>query len=770
MAGRTRRKRSNIKFDTAEVIDRVIDFYDRDLNDTSVERDIRLQRYAKLRMWTDDKDWPWPNSSNISLPDIAETSLRMQDTLHNAVVTQRPPIGAKANKKGDKEKESSVDRLIDHQFFEEQPGETVVGELADAFINDGVFTAFIPWVKEKREIRDSRLFDPIPDELSPTQYFDILLRQAFPERAHSPKGEGWDWDIAGDEPFEVRFYTKSDDTVEMVAIRDTVVYDGPRVIVKDFEDVLHPPRASNLQIPGPSNPGGASHVILRDHPTVDEIKRLAKSKHYDLIKNEELEALANVGLPKDDDEKIQKDDLQGVANEREKVESHRTLTRLMCFDTFDIDNDGVDEDVIWWVILETETLLKAAALTEMYPANPPRRPFAEASMLPIRGRRAGISIPEMLEGLHDAEKMLLDQTMDNGTIRNSPFGFYRATGTMKQETIAMAPGELYPLGDPQRDINFPQIGNQGSDAFGINMISILQAKKERLSTVGDLQLGRVPPGKASALRTVGGISLIAGQGEARPERILRRFFGGLSEIWAQMHELNQRFLPKDKQIRVFDMLKPSDDPYQTITDKAEIMGRFQFTFSANVLNTSKQAMQEAIASLLSVYISPLAFQMGIIDEAGAYRLLKDFGKSQGQDPDKYLREPTPGAMRPKLMAEEAISQILNSQIPDGEPAEGAQQHLATLQAFIRTNEFGHLQPDQIDLFEDYMTLVQQKVQEEQQQQVLLQAAGQFGGGQGSPGRPPESVQDPGGQPPVNENELLQEDLPGAGGGANVQPQ
>jgi hypothetical protein len=43
---------------------------------------------------------------------------------------------------------------------------------------------------------------------------------------------------------------------------------------KDVQDVLHPIRCENLQIPGPSNPMGAAHVILRDFPTIDEIKRL----------------------------------------------------------------------------------------------------------------------------------------------------------------------------------------------------------------------------------------------------------------------------------------------------------------------------------------------------------------------------------------------------------------------------------------------------------------------------------------------------------------
>ena len=767
---RTRRRRS-VTIDKAEIVDRVIDFYRNDLTDTTHEREIRLQRYAKMRGWTEGKDWPWEDSSDIALTDIMEKSLRMQDTLHNAVMTTRPPIGAKARKEGDRDKEKTVDQLIDYQVFEEQPGEIIIGELADTFINDGVFTAFIPWVKEKREARNARMFDPIPDDMEPGQYFHNLVRQTFPDFAPFPKGDGWDFDVSTPnegEKFEVRFYTKGNE-VEMVVIREVEVYDGPKIIVKDYDDIFHPTRAANLQIPGPSNPGGASHVIMRDYPTIDEIKRLAKSGHYDLITNAELDALENVASPDVDTEaKKQKDDLGGKAepNTEPKAKSHRTLTRLMCFDMYDIDKDGIDEDMVFWVIEETSTLLKAIALTELSPANPPRRPFAEAAMLPVKGRRAGISIPELLEGMHDAMKMLYDQTIDSGTIRVSPFGFYRASGSMKQETIRMSPGELYPLGDPQKDINFPSFGDDNAVAFMLNMISMLGTNEERVSSVGDLELGRVPAGKSSALRTIGGMALIAGQGEARPERILRRFFTGLTEIWQQIHELNQHFLPKEKQIRVFDMQRPSADPYQTITDKGEISGRFQFGFAANVLNTSKQAMQEALAGMVSLYVSELALQLGIIDEAGIYRLFRDIGKSQGQDPDKYLKEPTPGAMRPRLTAEEAISQILNSQIPDGEPAEAAQAHLQAITAFTKTDEFGHMNQDQVQLLRGYMQTLQQKIQEEQQRQALIDAAGRFGGnGQGGPvGRPPEGVENPNQQPQVQGGELLDETLPTAGGG------
>ena len=764
---RTRRRRRRFTVDKTEIVNRVLDFYHRDLQDSSGDRELRLQRTAKYRMWTGGKDWPWENSSDIALPDIMEKSLRIQDTLHNAVMSQRPPIGAKAYKKADKDKTKAVDDLIDFQVFEEQPGETVISELADEFVNEGVFTAFIPWVKERREAEDTREFDDIPPDADPPAYFNTILRSEFPSALKFPKGDGWDWSLTeGSEEFEVKFYTVGN-KIEMVIVKDVVVYDGPKIITKTYDDVLHPPRAANLQIPGPSNPGGASHVILRDYPSADEVKRLAKAGFYDMSK-EDLDKLeVAAGDTQDDEAKTQKDDFQGAIDDKtpDKAKSHRKLTRLMCFDTFDVDNDGIDEDMIWWVIKETKTLVRMRPLTAVYPSNPPRRPFAEATLIPVTGRRVGISLPEMLEGLHDAMKVFFDQTADAGTLRNVPFFFYRATGSLKPEIIRLQPGDGHPLADPQRDVNFPNLQNQGADAFGINMLTILGSFEERLTMVGDLQLGRVPAGKSSALRTVGGMSLLAGQGEARPERILRRFFMGLTEIWRQIHELNQHFLPKGKQYRIFDVKRPSEDPYQEITDRSKIQGRFQFSFQANVLNTSKMALQQSLGTLMGVYVSELAIQLGIIDQDGIYRLMRDFGQAQGADPDKYLKEPTPGAGRLKLMAEEAISAILNTQIPDGEPAEGAVEHLRKIQEFKAGDDFGLFDPAQVEILNGYIKEVMEKAALEQQQAQLARAAGNFSnGGQGQPGRPPEGPPPSLENPPIQGSELLDETMPSAGGG------
>lgn len=334
----------------------------------------------------------------------------------------------------------------------------------------------------------------------------------------------------------------------------------------------------------------------------------------------------------------------------------------------------------------------------------------------------------------------------------------------------MQPGELYPTSDPKNDIHFPQMPTQGS-AIGMNLISMFGQWQEKLTNIGDLQLGRVPSGKASALRTVRGMNAVMGQGEARPERILRRFFLLLAEMFAQMHELNQVFLPRDKQYRVAGVRKANENPFRTVNDPAAIRGRFQFDFVANAMNTSKEALQESLEKAMTVLISPLMIQMGISTPDTVYQLARDYLKSIGQDGDKYANPPTPDSHLPKMFAEEVLNIIMQDNLPECRPAEAsAAEHMGKLLDFAATDEFGHLTPSQVDIFKGYLSILRQRIQQEQQQQQLMAAAAQFQGGQqgdgtpGPEGAPPDQTPTP--SQPGKINDMT---LPGAGGGANNQP-
>ena len=771
------RKRS-LKLDHDLITQRVIKEFDQDIQDRAEWMDRRLQRYAKMRGWLEPKNYPWPNAANTHVPLLMTDSQRMQDTLHNAVLATRPVVSANAIHSKDKDKTDAVDNVLDYQLFVEQTGEEKVGELIDAFINDGTFVAYIPWVRSDETVSDVRLFHGPKEGVTETYLVD-LLRQVFPNTWATKKNEGdiFSWTINGidDETgreFEatVEFYADESDQVMLVAERKMRTFDGPCVIPKPLEDVVVPSRSANLQPPSPSNPGGAHHVVLVDYPTKDEIRRLRKAKYYDLMTEEEEQLLDGTGgtaLNESEGpqaKKRQDDTLAGQQFGNSDV-SKEYLTRLTYFGRYDIDDDGLEEDVIFWVLKETRTLLRARLLTEMFPAYPPRRPFAEARMIPVPGQFFGIGMLELLEHIHDLMKVILDQAIDKNTLVNTPWGLYRSASGVRPEVIRMTAGELYPVNDPERDVKFPQIPNP-DQSFSINLMTLLNGMAERQVIIGELDFGRVPYGKASALRTASTTQALLQQGDARPERILRRFFRGLSEVYAQMHELNQAFLPEKKKYRVVAP-KQGEDPYRELDDPAKIRGRFQFDFKANVMNTNKALKAQILQGIGAAIVNPLTLQAGIVSPLNIYNWAYDLVKSQGQDPTRYVKEPVPGAAQPTLNAREVMASIANGELPMAYPAEGAQAQLGELEKLEQDPLFALFDQAGMALYQNYKRRIQQLAQEEVKAMQMQQAAQQFQQGMGGGGgqAPAGGGQSPQGQAPVEANELMDESMPSSGGGA-----
>jgi hypothetical protein len=770
-----RARKDSFSFDREVIAERIADMMTQFERDRHIEKSDRLQRYAKFRQWTSGKVWPFTDASDIQLPDITTQCLRAQDSLHNAVMSARPPVIARPMDEKSRPAADNASKLIDHQIFIDMPGERFIGDICEEFVNDGVFTVFIPWVKERREMSSTTIYGQFPQGADPSSVFVPLILQHFGEKAIGvlPRTEeGWDWivNLADGATAEVAFFTRQEDAkIELVSSEFVTIFDGPRPQAIEWDDCLYPARAANLQAPGPSNPGGAAMVMLRSFPTLDEIMRLQKSGFYDLMTEDDVTRLTVLGRDTIDEEmKEQTDQFQGVVDQPvdriRDADLTRTFNRLLVFDVYDIDGDGIAEDVVWWYIVETKTVVRGKLMTEVWPLDPPRRPLAEAAFIPVKGRRGGISQIELLEGLHDAMKIILDQSIDAGTLTNAPFFFYRPAGALQPTNINLEPGEGYPLGDPKNDVHFPNI-QSNNQAWSLNLVGLFTNMQERTTMQGDFQLGRVPPGRSSALRTVSGMAMLQNQGEARPERILRRFFTGLTDTFEIIHALNRIFLPPEKNIIITGIKEKTEDPYLKIDGPAALDGNFVFAFDSNVFNSSRQALQEGLGTMIEVLINQFTLQSGITTPETAYRLYRDFAKAQGQDPDQYLNPPTPEAMLPRIFAEDALTLILQSMMPNGVPAEagGAQEHLAKIQEFTQSDQFGIFEQANTDLLGEYMKRVQLRAMQQARQQALLQAAAQQGNGAGQPvGRPPEGAQqNPIAQPTATqEGQLADQTLPG----------
>src|SRR3990167_9326898 len=142
-------------------------------------------------------------------------------------------------------------------------------------------------------------------------------------------------------------------------------------------------------------------------------------------------------------EKEQKAMIEGAQPEMvtETPPEQARLTRLMIFDVAAMKASLPAEDVVYTVFLEHKKLARFRRLQEDFPSTASRRPFIERPFLPVRGRRVGIGMLEIIEGLHDAKKGIVDMSMNHGQLLLSPFFFYRASSSMRPEVIRINPGE-----------------------------------------------------------------------------------------------------------------------------------------------------------------------------------------------------------------------------------------------------------------------------------------------------------------------------------------
>lgn len=766
------------KTDRMQIVERVKAFARDDEDARNLDKRYREQRYAKLMQWREPAMGPWEDSTNVTLPDIMTDCLRSEDTILNAALATRPMINSRALDPRNQDKQRKIDLLHDNQFFVEQPGEKLLERMAMNFLRDGTITNYVRWVTEKDKIHQLRIFDPIPLGELPEKYFARILKTRFrTDKISKEDEEGWDWglvDLDGNR-LKVKFYTGKNDDVEMEVRGEVTTFDGPLIQTIPYEFLLHPYWCENLQAPSPTNPNGAEHVIIIDKPTIDEIGRLIDDGVYDLIARKDIEGRSPQSYLTDRPEQDldrQRDEIRGFTETRPNpAVDTRNLARTLrytCFDLWAKSGEGESRSVVWTVLPELDLLARARPLSEMTPGNPPKRPFAEGIFIPVQDRRIGIGQPELMEGLHDFQTGVFNTMGDACDLEIQPFGTYRPNSNINPEEYRIYPGALLPRQNAD-DISFERIQPTAAQ-IGINQITIAQQMQEKLTSIGDLQFGRVPTGKSAALRTSSGVNQLISQGEARPERILRRFFLCLRDTYMLMWQLNREFLDDSKRFRTMGISAPNEDPFIQLT-REDLSGDYQFDFTANVLNTSKAALQDSLSQIITLMVNPLLLQMGIAQPEGIYRLLLDHFRSLGQTGEKYLSEPVPGARVPKISAAEAMSMILDGQAPVGQPSEPmAQEHLDALaQILQRTDDQGvlllqTLEPFHSQLLQAWVAGVQAKVQEEAQKAAQMQAAaqlqntlqGQQGGGGPQPGGPPK------GSGMVGPGDVMDESLPASG--------
>lgn len=764
-------RKRKFTFDKDEVALYIGEIVPRDIGDRSMRTSRRIARHIKLMGWNGPQDYPWADASQVWLGIMLIANLKTRGTLENSLKAIRPIMEAHAKQRRNAGREDSIDKLLDYEFFVENQGNSIIDNFVGNFVSDEAVYGFVQWVKETQTYHDVRILPGLIPEVDHIPQYLQGIKTMFGEQCNAvmkkpDDGYEWEVDFTDEEQqpkkAKVCFYDSDDGKVEAHIVVDMTTHNGPCVRIPDFEDVIYPARSANLQPPTSANPEGAPYVGLLTRVNLNTIRARMNDKTYDQMSEDDFDKVKADGAPVmtgDDSEreKEQKDRMEGVQITLKDGREERQ--QVIWFGRMDVDGDGLEEDVIVWEFLKSKVIAKVALLTEIYPGVPIRRPFAHESFIPIPNRVCGISQDELLESLQDAMQKAIDQHMNWGEITNTPMFFYRASSGMKNEPIYLEPGMGYPLDDPGNDVFFPTWPTKDS-AFAINTITLLQQFVQDVRGFSDVTTsGRIPAGKASAMRTASTVQSLFAAADLRSEQVLRRVFTAFAAIFSIMHGLNKRFLPDKKEIRVVGMSEGGEDAYMSI-NREDLQSDVDFEFKATLINTNKQALSAALSEIIAMALTPLAFQAGLIDLDSMYTLLRDKTKALDLDPDKYWKRPPEAISGPPLLAEEVLSTIVAGEIPHGKPLEAHMEHLQKLMELSKAY-LTMFSPDQLSMLDAWINTV--KMQMIKQQQLLAVMGGMQGdaggnqppGGQGVPGE--VGV---GANPAVRGPELLDESVSG----------
>ena len=403
------------------------------------------------------------------------------------------------------------------------------------------------------------------------------------------------------------------------------VFNGPMLESVPIEDVL--------LIGGNGDPQAADDVIQSYFLTGSELWTLADQS---VFKREAVEKTISSGEDYKSVEftnqiKQQMAMSSGTGQLDSSVDARRYQI-LERYARIDVDGSGIASEIILWVHAATGEILRATYLHRVSKSG--LRPYFKIDFHQREGQDYGVGLPELMYSVAREIDAIHNCRMDFTMISSMPFGFYRATSSMKEERLPLEPGALVPVDNPQTDVYFPQLGNRGGAL--LQEEQMLYQTSERMTSISDLSLGVI--GGQGAARTATGARALLGESNANLDVYLRRMNRGWRSSIQYMFKLLQERLPDGFQFRLL-----GDDGsqfWETIRTKAELAGEFDFELESNSANSNKAIAIEQANSTFATVMNPLLLQLQVVTPMEVYNALKDKMKAEGiKDFSKYIRKP-----------------------------------------------------------------------------------------------------------------------------------
>lgn len=468
--------------------------------------------------------------------------------------------------------------------------------------------------------------------------------------------------------------------------KETIVYDGPMMQSIPLEDVSI--IGSNCD-----DIDNADLVVHRQYMTKSDIIKLSHQGFFDEEAVQKVidHAPANPGKDASDQEaflKLQKDELSGVQRVR-YTEGRAYYAIYETYLSYDIDNDGVDEELVCWMEPESRKILRITYLDRVSPNG--KRPFVLKKLIHREGKPYGIGFAEMLWGLQNTTDYIVNQRLDSGLFKIFPWFVFRAGSNLQVGPQTIGPGKGIPV-DDVNDISFPNVN--GDPSYGFNEEASVMQHAERITGINDLAMGQ--SNSQGVGRTATGAAALVNELNANIDIYIKHFQWGFSRNLKFMDKQVQELLPLGLEYRVVGM--DGRSLYKRFSDRDTFNFDCDFEITGNTVNSNKAIERDTAQMLLQLLQNPIALQAGLVKPQNLYNAYKNLlRKFEVRDFDSYLTSPEAVESSP-FSALDEINMILAGVLPPSFMNDKHDEKLRVFEAFEKSPEFAYYTEGHLPLY------------------------------------------------------------------------
>jgi hypothetical protein len=681
----------------------------------------RAEWENRLSEWEDayynrvgEKDFPWPGCSNFNVPLTMTAVETLKPRLEDGVLGQTPPIIVIPTKAADEDRKDKVECVLNWQITSEMDVAQTVSTSAHLFLIPGMVIGKTYWWVDRRKrkfVRSFPLSTSIPDIL------EALFGSTKPRDLESTGELSWRGYIPvpsyEGEDLEVDIKLKSLPNEWQVLVERDEVIERPRVDLIEPPDFIAPAKGGQevMELPWCQHRLWWTEGDLRAKVSLN---RLYADAVQDLL--EERKGQPHGDQPGMDSSLYHtgQDQAEGMEGQGPSNSKRWQYEILEDYRRYDIDGDGVEEEIITWVCRDLPgRILGWDYLDNVYAHG--RRPFRVGRYFPIPFRFYGLSLAEVVKGIQDEINAIHNQKVDYATITTMPWGFKRASSTIPPIAQRIKPGEFIDVDNPQQDIYIPQWNS--NTVWGQEEQTLYQYA-ERLLGLTDLSLGR-QPNRVGATRTAKGTQTLLSEAGLRFKVALQNFQRFWQGIFEDVLALDQEYLPPGKEFRVTGK-RPA---VLKVKDRTEIRGHYDLRLASTSETINREQMRQDATIIMQAVLNPTLMQAGVVGKKAVRRSFIDLLKAYGKDPAFYAEDEAP-----IRSPQEELQMFATGQYVDPVMGENIQLHI---QAHQQALQDPMISPEVKALIKRHLAATMQ-LQQQQQMMQQMQAMQGKGGQSGAP--------------------------------------